>query len=111
MSAPLGERHCEPCHAGTPALDTEAQARLGRQLESHWRVEDGHHLVADIPRADFRGALELANRIGRLAENEGHHPELTVSPEGLTVRIWTHAIDALSTNDFILAARIDEIME
>lgn len=74
-------------------------------------MEEGHHLVAHIPRHDFREALELVNRRGRLAEDEGHHPELTVSPGGLIIRVWTRAIDALSENDCILAARIDGILE
>jgi 4a-hydroxytetrahydrobiopterin dehydratase len=72
-------------------------------------VED-HHLAARFDFKDFVEALSFANEVGRVAEAEGHHPELCLSWGWLKVRIWTHAIDGLSENDFILAAKIDQLV-
>lgn len=108
MSEPLSRRKCEPCHSGTASLGESEQTAYFRELHPRWQVEQGHHLAAHFSFADFREGLEFVNRVGELAEAEGHHPEITLAPDGVVVRIWTHAIDALSSNDFILAAKIDE---
>ncbi len=83
---------------------------LRRQVSAAWEIVDGHHLVREVRRKDFREALRLANAIGEIAESQKHHPDLLVSWGRLTVTLFTHAIDGLHENDFIMAARIDELL-
>jgi 4a-hydroxytetrahydrobiopterin dehydratase len=109
MTKPLSERHCEPCTGKTPPLDQDERSEYLGSLDDRWELEEGHHLTAEFAFPDFLAALEFTNQVGGLAEGEGHHPELLLSPGRVRVRIWTHAIDDLSENDFILAAKIDAL--
>lgn len=79
-------------------------------MSSRWRVEDGE-LVASVRCADFASALALANQIGAIAEELGHHPDLSVSWGRLGVRCSTHSIGGLSELDVELAGRIDEVVD
>ncbi len=74
-----------------------------------WKVVEGHHLAKSFRFPDFKSALGFVNRIGNLAEEEGHHPDLCLSWGKVDVRIYTHKISGISENDFILAAKIEEI--
>jgi 4a-hydroxytetrahydrobiopterin dehydratase len=76
-----------------------------------WKVVDEHHLAKTFLFPDFMTALEFANEIGQLAEQEGHHPDLCVSWGKLDVQIYTHKIQGLTESDFILAAKIDELQQ
>jgi len=109
MTKPLAERRCEPCHGGTPRVEGDELRRYMDELGPPWEVREEHHLEADFSFPDFMEALRFANRLGALAEAEGHHPEVTVTWGHATVRVWTHAIDGLSDNDFILAAKAGEL--
>jgi len=109
MSEELASRHCEPCNAETPPIEGEqARRRLG-EIDVRWELIDDHHLSACFKFDDFAGALEFTNRVGEIADQEGHHPEICVNWGKAALRIWTHAIDGLSENDFILAAKIDQL--
>lgn len=111
MPSDLAQKHCEPCSEDTsPLTGTELEPYEG-ELSERWSVEDEHHLVGEFTFDDFQEALDFTNRVGALAEEEGHHPEICLTWGEATVRIWTHAIDGLSENDFILAAKIDESEE
>jgi 4a-hydroxytetrahydrobiopterin dehydratase len=72
-------------------------------------VVEGHHLARSFPFPDFRTALDFVNRVGAVAEEEGHHPDLCLSWGRVDIRIWTHKIDGLTESDFILAAKIDRL--
>ena len=109
-SQDLASRQCVPCRGGVPPLSMERVELLRRQLSEAWTVVDGHHLVREIRRKNFREALALANAIGEIAESQNHHPDLQVSWGRLGVTLFTHAIDGLHENDFIMAARIDELL-
>jgi 4a-hydroxytetrahydrobiopterin dehydratase len=74
-----------------------------------WGVEKDHHLVRTYPFPDFLSALAFVNKIGELAESQGHHPDIYLSWGMVRVQIWTHKIDGLAQSDFILAAKIDEL--
>jgi 4a-hydroxytetrahydrobiopterin dehydratase len=87
-------------------MDPEEQQQLLRQLGGNWRIEAAHHLACEFGLADFRQALDFTNKIGELAEAQGHHPDLTLSWGKVGVTIWTHKIDGLTPSDFILAAKI-----
>lgn len=104
---PLAQRACAACDARTPPLSPERIRELSAQLKG-WEVVE-NRLRKDFKTKDFISALKLANRIGEIAEEEYHHPDLLVRWGKVGVEIWTHAIDGLSENDFILAAKIDSI--
>jgi 4a-hydroxytetrahydrobiopterin dehydratase len=102
----LSEKSCVPCRGGVPPLGPEEIAPLAREVE-RWAVVDNHHIERGFDFPDFKSALNFVNRVGTLAEDEGHHPDLHLSWGRVGVSIWTHKIDGLSESDFILAAKID----
>jgi 4a-hydroxytetrahydrobiopterin dehydratase len=109
LMSELSARHCVPCSGGTPRLRGEEIARLRRQLHRDWQVVDEHHLERTFRFPDFRAALAFTNRVGELAEAEQHHPDLHLAWGKVIMQVWTHKIDGLSENDFILAARADAL--
>jgi 4a-hydroxytetrahydrobiopterin dehydratase len=113
MEKPLAERHCVACEGGTPPLAAEQVAPLLAQIQG-WRVEErsGHlELVKTFRVRDFAGAVDLVNRLTPVAEAEGHHPDLFVTWGSVRVQLWTHVAGGLTDNDFILAAKIDQVAD
>jgi 4a-hydroxytetrahydrobiopterin dehydratase len=108
-STDLARKECVPCKGGIPPLKSDDIARYLRQVDG-WRVEQDHHLLKEYTFPDFLQALAATNRIGHLAEEQGHHPDLTLAWGKVGVKIWTHKIDGLTESDFILAAKIDEVV-
>lgn len=106
----LAEKHCVPCRGGVPALGGEQICVLAAQT-SAWSVVGEHHLERSFSFPDFRTALEFVNRVGAVAEEEGHHPDLCLSWGRVDAKTWTHKIDGLTESDFILAAKIDREYE
>jgi len=102
---------CVPCRGGVPTLTDHEIAALRPEVPG-WDVIDAAG-VKRLRRAftfpDFRQAMDFAVRVGALAEEEGHHPDLHVSWGGVIVETWTHKIGGLHRNDFILAAKIDAL--
>lgn len=108
MATELARKTCIPCEGGVPPLEPPQIAELLGQLGGAWRVVDNHHLANEYGFPDFLQALAATNRVGQLAEEQGHHPDLHLAWGKLGVKIWTHKIDGLTESDFILAAKIDE---
>jgi 4a-hydroxytetrahydrobiopterin dehydratase len=106
--AELAERQCVPCRGGVPPLAGEQIEKLLTQLEG-WQVINGHHLLKEYRFKDFRESLQFVNRIGGLAEEQGHHPDICFGWGKAEVTIWTHKIDGLTESDFVLAAKIDRL--
>jgi 4a-hydroxytetrahydrobiopterin dehydratase len=111
----LAQRACVPCRGGVPPLDDGQIAPLLRQLSADWHVverEDVKHgtiklLTCSYRFANFAGAMNAAIRIGELAQEQQHHPDLHVSWGRLDVEVWTHKIGGLTESDFIFAAKCD----
>lgn len=103
----LADEMCIPCSGGVPALKGEELAALAKSLGGGWRVVDEHHLEKEFSFPDFAQALAFTNRIGAIAEAEGHHPDIYLAWGNVRVTIWTHKIDGLTRADFVLAAKID----
>ena len=103
----LVDEKCGACNGDTPKLSSGEIDSLKKELDSAWRVDNSTFLRREIVTPDFKTSLDLANRIGAIAEAEGHHPDLTVSWGKLGIEISTHAIKGLSRADFVLAAKID----
>ena len=102
----LSQKHCVPCRGGVPPLAGEELEKLKAQVPE-WSVVDGHHLSRSFEFPDFRTALAFVNRVGAVAEEEGHHPDLCLSWGKVDATTWTHKIDGLTESDFILASKID----
>ncbi len=107
MSGELVEKKCMPCTVGATPLKGEALKPYTLQLGEGWKCVEEHHLVKEYAFKNFKKALDFANIFGRIAEEEGHHPDLHLSWGKLGVKIWTHKIDGLTESDFILAAKIE----
>ena len=103
----LAKKKCVPCEAGTLPLGQSKVNELLKQLKS-WDLKDGH-LYKKFKFKDFAEAMKFVNSIAEIAEHEGHHPDFCVHYSKVEMEIWTHSIGGLSENDFILAAKIDEI--
>ncbi len=102
----LASKHCVPCRGGVPPLKGEALRPYAEQLPD-WKIVEEHHLLKTFAFPDFRSALEFVNRVGEIAETEGHHPDLYLTWGRVDVKTYTHKIDGLTESDFILAAKVD----
>jgi len=105
----LASRKCVPCHGGVPRLGGAELESYRRELQSEWSVVGEHHLARAYKFPNFAAALAFVNRVGALAEAEGHHPDISFGWGYAEIKIYTHAIDGLSESDFILAAKIDQL--
>ncbi len=102
----LANKTCVPCRGGVPPLQGEELASLHKQVPG-WSVIEQHHITKTFQFPDFRQALSFVNRVGELAEEQGHHPDIMLAWGKVEVTIWTHKIDGLTESDFILAAKIE----
>jgi 4a-hydroxytetrahydrobiopterin dehydratase len=105
----LAERECIPCKGGVPPLTEQELAPLLAEL-SGWEVVRGHHLEKTYKLKNFAQALDLTNRIGAIAEEQNHHPDLYLAWGKVGVQIWTHKIDGLTESDFVFAAKCDRAL-
>jgi len=108
MATDLASKTCVPCRGGVPALKGAELHELSHQLPN-WQVVNEHHLHRKFDFPDFRKALDFVNRVGEVAEQQGHHPDICLTWGKAEVTIWTHKVDGLTESDFILAAKIDQI--
>lgn len=92
---------------GVPPLKAQALRDLANQLGGNWRVVNEHHLEKSYTFPDFKEALAFTDKVGAIAESEGHHPDIFLAWGKVTLTIWTHKIDGLTESDFVLAARAD----
>ena len=107
---PLARKKCVSCEGCVDALYPEQSEVLLKQLNPEWMLIDQCRMLArSFVFKDFKQALDFVNKIGEVAEAEGHHPDLTLGYGNVGVELTTHAIGGLSENDFIVAAKIDEL--
>jgi 4a-hydroxytetrahydrobiopterin dehydratase len=105
----LAKKKCVPCEGNVKPMSREEAEKLLSELDDWSLIDDAHLLAKSFHFKDFIESMNFVNRIAEIAEEEGHHPDLTISYNDVGVELTTHAIDGLSENDFILAAKIDEI--
>ena len=106
----LRQKKCVPCEGGVPPVSREDAERLLKDLPG-WRLtDDGQRIRREWEAKNFLAAVGFFNRVAELAEDEGHHPDLhLVGYRHVAIELWTHAIGGLSENDFITAAKIDQL--
>ncbi|MGA8223888.1 MAG: 4a-hydroxytetrahydrobiopterin dehydratase [Candidatus Acidiferrales bacterium] len=105
MSA-LADKTCVPCRGGVPPLAGKELEKLSQQVPL-WKVVNAHHITRPFTFTDFRQALDFVNKVGEIAEKQGHHPDILLAWGKAEVTTWTHKINGLTESDFILAAKID----
>jgi 4a-hydroxytetrahydrobiopterin dehydratase len=104
----LASKTCVPCKGGVPPLAGKDLEALAKQVPQ-WKVMNGHHIMKTFTFPDFRQALAFVNKVGEIAEQQGHHPDILLSWGKAEITTWTHKIDGLTESDFILAAKIDKL--
>jgi 4a-hydroxytetrahydrobiopterin dehydratase len=108
MTEHLADKTCVPCRGGVSPLKGAELQKLHR-LVPRWGVTNEHHIHREFRFPDFKQALDFVNRVGALAEEQGHHPDILLAWGKVEIKVWTHKIDGLTESDFILAAKIDRI--
>jgi 4a-hydroxytetrahydrobiopterin dehydratase len=103
----LAKKECIPCKGGIPPLKGKALTDLLEKLGGGWQVVDEHHLEKDYRFKNFREALEFTDRVGEMAETQGHHPDIYLAWGKVRLSVWTHKIDGLTESDFVFAAKAD----
>ncbi len=107
----LSRKSCVPCREGAPALKEQEIAEYLKEIDESWKVVESKRLVREEKVKDFKQALALVNEVGEIAEEQGHHPNMSISDwNNVTFELYTHKIEGLHENDFILAAKIDEVV-
>jgi len=104
----LADRHCVPCRGSVPPLKGADLIPFAGQLPD-WKIIEEHHISKTFSFKSFKEGLDFVNRVGAVAEAEGHHPDLCLAWGKVDVVIYTHKIRGLTESDFILAAKIDEL--
>jgi 4a-hydroxytetrahydrobiopterin dehydratase len=106
----LAEKEFVPCKGGVPRLEGNELSRLTQELGNGWKVVDGHQLEKEYKFKNFREALAFTNKVGELAESQGHHPDIFLAWGLVKLTIWTHTVDGLTESDFIFAAKADRLL-
>lgn len=106
----LREKSCEACEGGVSPLSRKQAERLLDEVNGWELTKDGKRIVCHWKTEDFMAGMEFLGNVATIAESEGHHPDVHLTGyRNVTIELTTHAIDGLSENDFILAAKIDDV--
>jgi 4a-hydroxytetrahydrobiopterin dehydratase len=106
--ADLASKTCVPCRGGVPPLKGKELQDLVKQVQG-WKIINEHHITKSFTFPDFKAALAFVNKVGEVAESQGHHPDVFLGWGKAEITTWTHKIDGLTESDFILAAKIDKL--
>lgn len=106
----LASKKCVPCEGGDPPLPRREVEKLLKEVHEWKLVDDGLlKITRNFKFKDFATALAFVNKVGQVAEAEGHHPDINFTWGKVDITLWTHAVGGLSENDFILAAKINKL--
>ena len=103
----LNQKKCKPCEGNMPPLTKEQANELLKQIPG-WEIKNGH-VFRQFKFKNFRESIAFVNKVAKIAEQEQHHPDITIHYNKVSIELWTHKINGLSENDFILAAKINKI--
>ena len=104
----LAKKTCIPCKGGVPPMKGAKLDDLLEKLKNDWKIIKEHHLEKEYSFKNFKEALNFTIKVGELAENQGHHPDVFLAWGKVKLTIWTHKIDGLTESDFIFAAKADK---
>ena len=107
----LADNTCVPCRGGVSPLPVDRAHALLTELGRGWSLNKEGHLERLYTVKDFAQSLAFANKVGAVAEAEGHHPDLYVAWGKCKVEVWSHKINGLTESDFFLAAKVDREFE
>jgi 4a-hydroxytetrahydrobiopterin dehydratase len=110
MEIILTDKVCVACEGGIPPMTESEIIKLRPQLDQDWQVIENKKIKREFRFEDYKKTFEFVSKVAELAEQEGHHPTIEFTWGKATITLWTHAINGLSENDFILAAKIDQIV-
>ena len=105
----LKEKHCVPCEEGTTPMKRDEIELFRKKLRTKWKIEDQKILKKEFPFENFKRGMAFAQNVALIADKEDHHPDMCIHYSSVEVELSTHNIGGLSENDFILAAKIDEL--
>ena len=103
----LKNKHCVPCEEGGEALSPREAEELLKEIKG-WEIEEYKKIFKNFRFKDFKEAMVFVDKVAGVAEAEGHHPDIHIFYNKVTIELWTHAVKGLSRNDFILAGKVDE---
>jgi len=106
----LAKKHCVPCVGGTPPMSEREEDSYTKKTELWFIVRDGTHKIRrQFKFKNFKDAMKFVNRVAEIAEKEGHHPDIKIVYNKVELELFTHKVNGLSENDFIMAAKIDNV--
>ncbi len=111
MEKSLAQKSCVPCEGGIPPLTRQEFAPMLSEINSAWQVIDDKKLQREFDFRTFMDAIAFTNKVAEIAEAEGHHPDIQIHYNKVILELWTFKIDGLFDNDFILAAKIDQLAQ
>ena len=104
----LSTKKCKPCEGGIEPLNLNEIEEYKKNIQNDWNVTENRKITKEYSFVNYRHAMDFVNKVADLAEEEGHHPVMHVSYAKVVIDLWTHAVNGLSENDFILAYKIDK---
>ncbi len=105
----LAEKKCVPCEGNVPPLSEKEISEFQREISGDWKLTGNSKLTREFSFVNYKHTMDFVNKVAEIAEEEGHHPDMHVAYGKVEVELWTHAINGLTENDFILAAKIDRL--
>ena len=103
------ENKCVPCQGGIPPLNKEEINNFKKLVHNDWIVEENHKIIREFKFSEYLAGIKLTNQIAELAEDEGHHPYIHINFKTVKIILFTHKIDGLHENDFLMASKIDKV--
>jgi len=107
----LADNKCVPCRGGVPPMEASRVQELLKELGVGWQLNQAGHVERLYTFQNFATALDFVNKVGAVAEDEGHHPDLYLAWGKCKVELWTHKINGLTESDFYMAAKTDRAFE
>ena len=106
----LTDRECIPCKGGVAPLRGKNLVKLHEELGSNWEIISSHHLERTFNFDSYADAVNFTNEVARIAEDQGHHPDIYLGYSEVKVQVWTHKSDGLTDNDFVFAAKVNQLI-
>ena len=105
----FSQEKCIPCQGGIPPLNKEEIKKFKKLIESDWFVKEDKKIIREFKFSDYQAGIKFTNKVAKLAEEEGHHPYIHINFKTIKIILFTHKIDGLHENDFLMASKIDKI--